>query len=160
MERQSEKVYQNAQTSQQLSYRNYTLSCLHTQTHVEGIFRRYFKIWTSVYKCIHGKIILKRNFKEQDEGGWTYLGQDRGRRRPLVKTVMNPRVPKNTGNFLTSWVLNLVFSGTAPWNVVLLHTVALSYFQHTDQHMHLMGFNNLIAFYLVHMLVNVLHGVT
>ena len=63
------------------------------------------------------------------------------------------------GNFLTSRVLNLVFSRTAPWNVVLLHTVVLSYIQNIDQHMHLMGFNNLIAFYSVHMMVNVLHGV-
>ena len=33
---------------------------------------------------------------------------------------------------------------------MLLHTVALSYIQHIDQHMHLMGSNNLIAFYQMH----------
>jgi hypothetical protein len=33
---------------------------------------------------------------------WIHLAQDRDRRRALVNTVMNLRVPKNAGNFLTS----------------------------------------------------------
>jgi len=35
-------------------------------------------------------------------GDWMELAQDRDRWRPLVSTVMNLRVPKNAGNFLTS----------------------------------------------------------
>jgi hypothetical protein len=33
---------------------------------------------------------------------WIHLAQDRDRWRDLVNTVMNLRVPKNSGNFLTS----------------------------------------------------------
>ena len=42
----------------------------------------------------------------QEVGGgcedWMELAQDRDRWRELVSTVMNRRVPKNAGNFLTS----------------------------------------------------------
>ena len=42
----------------------------------------------------------------QEVGGgfvdWMELAQDRGRWLALVSTVMNLRVPKNAGNFLTS----------------------------------------------------------
>jgi hypothetical protein len=35
---------------------------------------------------------------------WIHLAQDRGRWQALVETVMNLRVPKRVGDFLTSWV--------------------------------------------------------
>jgi hypothetical protein len=34
---------------------------------------------------------------------WIHWAQDMDRWRALVNTVMNPRVPWNAGNFLTSW---------------------------------------------------------
>ena len=72
-----------------------------------------------VYRVLVGKLEGKRpmgrprprwedNIKMdlQDVGGgcgdWMELAQDRDRWRALVSTVMNLRVPKNAGNFLTS----------------------------------------------------------
>ena len=47
---------------------------------------------------------IKMNLQEVggDCGDWMELAQDRERWRALVSTVMNLRVPKNAGNFLTS----------------------------------------------------------
>jgi len=47
---------------------------------------------------------IKINLQEVggDCGDWMELAQDRERWRALVSTVMNLRVPKNAGNFLTS----------------------------------------------------------
>jgi len=48
--------------------------------------------------------IIKMDLQEVGGGceDWMELAQDRERWRALVSTVMNLRVPKNAGNFLTS----------------------------------------------------------
>jgi hypothetical protein len=47
---------------------------------------------------------IKAYLQEVGCGGmnWIELAHDRGRWRTLVNAVMNPQVPKNAGNFLTS----------------------------------------------------------
>ena len=47
---------------------------------------------------------IKMDLQEVGDGceEWMELAQDRDRWRALVSTVMNIRVPKNAGNFLTS----------------------------------------------------------
>jgi len=46
---------------------------------------------------------IKMDLRKVGCGGkdWIDLGQKKGRRRALVNTVMNLRVPQNAGNFLT-----------------------------------------------------------
>ena len=47
---------------------------------------------------------IKMDLQEMggDCGDWMEMAQDRDRWRALVSTVMNLRVPKKAGNFLTS----------------------------------------------------------
>ena len=59
---------------------------------------------------IDGRIILRwifRMWRGKEGGGmdWTDLAQDRVRWQALGNVVMNLQVPKNGGNFLTSWEL-------------------------------------------------------
>ena len=50
-----------------------------------------------------GRIILRWIFRKWDGGiDWIDLAQNRNRWRTLVNAIMNLRVPKNAGNFLTS----------------------------------------------------------
>ena len=53
---------------------------------------------------VDGRIVLIWIFREVGCGGmdWIDLAQDRDRWRALVNAVMNPRVPQNARNFLTS----------------------------------------------------------
>jgi hypothetical protein len=51
---------------------------------------------------LDGGIILKWLFKTWNWGGMDWIDQDRERWWVLVNAVMNPRVPSNMSNSLTS----------------------------------------------------------
>ena len=53
--------------------------------------------------AIDGRIILKLDLQKIGRGGnWNDVAQNRDRWRAFVKAVMNPPIPYNAGNFLTS----------------------------------------------------------
>jgi hypothetical protein len=57
---------------------------------------------TRITLILDGRIILNWIFRELHGGmDWTDLAQDRDRWRSLVNAVLNLRVPKKAGNFLT-----------------------------------------------------------
>jgi hypothetical protein len=44
-----------------------------------------------------------------------YLGQDRNKWRQVVNTVINIPIPEHAGNFLSSFLSNLLKKDSDPW---------------------------------------------
>jgi hypothetical protein len=68
-----------------------------------GVYRVFVGIPAGKRPGVDGRIMYRWIFRKLEEGiDWIDWAKDRGRWRALVNVVMNLRVSKNAGNFLTS----------------------------------------------------------
>ena len=99
------------------STRNVLWSCPHCSWWINKI-KLFFgtSFITLLSDLIDGKTVWNRLFSRWvKDMNWLYMAQDRDRWRVLANTVINLRVPRNAGNFMSSWVPVSFSRRTAPW---------------------------------------------